>query len=154
MNVQQIMIRDIKSCGPDDTLNTAAQIMWDCDCGCVPVVDDAGKAIGMITDRDVCMAAYFHGAPLWSVRVGAVMAPDPVVCHPGDALAAAEHIMRERKVRRLPVVDDDGRLVGLVSLADLARAAAANRRAVRASELAETLEGICTPRATERSLAA
>jgi CBS domain-containing protein len=154
MKIEEIMTRNVRSCGPNDTLNSAAQIMWDCDCGCVPVVDDMAKAVGMITDRDVCMAAHFQGAPLAAVPVGAVMATDLAVCHPEDTVATVAAMMRARQVRRLPVVDADGRLVGVVSLADVARAAAANRRAVRAGELAETLEGICTRRASERSLAA
>ena len=58
MNVEQIMNREVRSCGPHDPLNKAAQIMWDTPCGAVPVVDEQGRPVGFLTDRDVCMAAY------------------------------------------------------------------------------------------------
>jgi len=64
MKVEEIMKRDVKACGQDDNLNSAAQLMWDTDCGCVPVLasDGAGKIVGMITDRDVCYARSLYAA--------------------------------------------------------------------------------------------
>ena len=69
MNVQEIMTNDVETCRLDDTLNSPAAIMWGHDCGVVPVVDDDGRVVGMITDRDICMAAYTQGVPLSAIRV-------------------------------------------------------------------------------------
>src|SRR5690606_28351921 len=68
MQVRELMTRDVQVCGPRDDLNRAAQIMWDHDCGVVPVVDSERRPIGMVTDRDVCMAAYTQGKPLSAIR--------------------------------------------------------------------------------------
>jgi CBS domain-containing protein len=69
MQVEQIMNREVKTCGPHEPLNKAAQIMWDTPCGAVPVVDNQGRPVGFLTDRDVCMAAYTQGKPLAELQV-------------------------------------------------------------------------------------
>jgi CBS domain-containing protein len=126
MNVAQCMTRDPKTCRTSDTLERAAQIMWENDCGCVPVLDDAAKIVGMITDRDVCMAAYTRGAPLHALGVASAMAHDVATCRPGDTLEAALRTMRARQVRRLPVLDHDGGIAGLISLSDVVRRSGAH----------------------------
>jgi CBS-domain-containing membrane protein len=68
MNIEQLMTRDVESCHPDDSLDRAAQLMWDNDCGCVPVVDEKQRVHGIITDRDICMSAYTSGQSLKSLR--------------------------------------------------------------------------------------
>jgi len=75
----------------------------------------------MITDRDICMAAFFQGAPISGIKVSTVMSRQLFSSFADDDLSAAETIMREKKVRRLPVLNQEGRLVGLVSLSDIAR---------------------------------
>jgi CBS domain-containing protein len=122
MQIEEVMTKDVGYCRVDDPLNVAAQIMWDRDCGCVPVLDDARRPVGMLTDRDLCMAAYTRGAPLAQIRADAVMSKQVHVCHPGDAIDVARKDLAEHQVRRLPVVGADGRLVGILSLSDLARA--------------------------------
>ncbi len=126
MTVENIMTRDVTCCGPDETLDRAAQIMWERDCGCVPVLSD-GRVVGMITDRDCCMAAYTKGQPLSAIRVGDAMAREVRFCGPREGLATVEERMREYQIRRMPVIEDDGRLVGIVSLNDLALAAERGR---------------------------
>jgi CBS domain-containing protein len=121
--VRAIMTESVCSCSPDDDLNTAAQRMWDEDCGVVPVVDAGGKLAGIITDRDVCMAAYTKGLSLAAIRVKDVMARHVHTCKAEDTLARAATLMADAQVRRLPVVDAEGRLIGIVSLADIARGA-------------------------------
>ena len=69
MKVEQVMNRNVKTCRSSDSLDRAAQLMWENDCGCVPIVDDEGRGVGMVTDRDVCMAAYTQGGPLTHLRV-------------------------------------------------------------------------------------
>jgi CBS domain-containing protein len=103
-----------------DSLATAAQFMWEHDCGCVPVLNEHGLVVGMITDRDICMAAFFQGIPITGIKASAAMSRQLFDCSSDDDLSAAEAIMREKKVRRLPVLNEEGRLVGLISLSDIA----------------------------------
>jgi CBS domain-containing protein len=150
MNVGQLMTQNVRACHPDDTLNTAAQIMWDNDCGCVPVVDADRRVVGMLTDRDICMAAYTQGGSLRMLRVSSAMSEKVYSCKPEDTLAAAEELMREKMIRRLPVTDAQGHLVGIISLNDVAREAegerARPRKDVTADEVGLTLAAICRPR--------
>jgi CBS-domain-containing membrane protein len=74
----------------------------------------------MITDRDICMAAFFQGVPISGIKVSAIMSRQLFDCTSDDDLSAAETIMHEKKVRRLPVLNSEGRLVGLLSLSDIA----------------------------------
>ena len=143
MKVAELMIEEVIACSPDDALNRAAQIMWENDCGCVPVVDRAARLIAMLTDRDVCMAAYTRGGTLKDIRVSAAMSSELYSCKPDDDLVVVQKMMRERQVRRIPVSDDAGRLVGILSLNDVARAIA--RKAVTKTSAADTLVKICAP---------
>ncbi len=120
--VGAIMTRDPAWASPDDSLNTAARRMWDLDCGALPVV--RGEAlVGMLTDRDICMAAYTKGTALDAIRVEEIMAKHVVAGSAEDSLTRAVAIMAEAQVRRLPVVGEGRRLLGIVSLSDIARAA-------------------------------
>ncbi|HEX7480351.1 MAG TPA: CBS domain-containing protein [Polyangiales bacterium] len=120
MRVEQVMSRPAAVCRTSDTLNLAAQLMWDHDCGCVPVVDQAGTAIAMVTDRDVCMAAYTQGKALGEICVADAMSRELFVCSGSEPLSAAEEIMRMRQLRRLPVTDSSGMVIGVISLNDIA----------------------------------
>ena len=151
MKVEQVMNRDVKTCRSNDTLNRAAQLMWENDCGCVPIVDDDGRAVGMVTDRDVCMAAYTQDGLLSRLHVGSAMAREVRSCRPTDTVAEAESMMRAAQVRRLPVVDAENHVIGLLSLNDIAREVARERGAsgkpaVGCEEVAETLGAICALR--------
>ena len=121
MKVKELMVRDVRTCFAEDDLNRAAQIMWESDCGTVPVVDAAGIVKGMITDRDVCMAAYTKGRTLGGIHVRSAMARDVVACSPEDTLESALSVMKKSRVRRLPVTERNGKLVGIVSISDLVR---------------------------------
>ena len=123
MKVEDVMTRNVESCGVNQSLSAAARIMWEKDCGCVPVVDPDGRCVGMLTDRDICMAAYTQGQPLWAISVSSAMSHVVHGCLPGDSLSRAELLMRAHQVRRLPVMGFDGQLIGILSLADLAREA-------------------------------
>ncbi len=124
MKVEQIMNRDVKTCRPEESLSKAAQIMWHEPCGAVPVVDDQSRPIGFLTDRDICMAAYTQGRPVHEIRVETAMAHKVVSCTSEDDLGSAAQLMRQHRTRRLPVIDQHGTLVGLLSLDDLACEAA------------------------------
>jgi CBS domain-containing protein len=128
MKVDQIMNRQVEVCRPHDSLNRAAQIMWEKACGAIPVVDEGSKPIGFLTDRDVCMAAYTQGKSLNELRVEGAMARKVVCCKADDDLSSAARLMQQNRVRRLLVVGGDGRLEGLLSLDDLACEAARTMR--------------------------
>jgi CBS-domain-containing membrane protein len=120
MKIDEIMTRDVRGISPDDTLGTAAQIMWENDCGAVPVIESDGRLVGIVTDRDICMAAQLQGTPLHESRVSSAMARDVKTCSPRDTPVTVQAIMQQNKIRRVPVVDAQGRLVGIVTLGDLA----------------------------------
>jgi CBS domain-containing protein len=148
MKVRDLMSRNASTVHLSQSASDAARVMWERDCGFAPVVDDDGKGelVGVVTDRDLCMAAYTQGKPLREIPIGSAMSRGAHTCAPGDSLAAAETTMRAHKVRRLPVVEG-GRLVGVISLSDLARAAArGGRERPSDMELGETLAAISEPR--------
>jgi CBS domain-containing protein len=120
MNVGHVMNRKVRSCRPEDTLNRAAQLMWENTCGAIPVVDAELKPVGFLTDRDICMAAYTQGKTLAELKVDAAMARKVICCAVDDDLNVAMKLMAKRGLRRLPVVGEGGKLVGILSLDDLA----------------------------------
>lgn len=120
MRVRDIMTTPVHACRVGDPANEAARLMWERNCGAIPVVQEEGRVVGIITDRDLCMAAYTQGRPLASILVETAMARRVYCCRADDTVGDALAVMRDHEVRRLPVVDEDGRLVGLLSLDDLA----------------------------------
>jgi CBS domain-containing protein len=117
---RKVMKQAPASCLPDDTLTQAAEIMWQADCGAIPVVNAEGKLVGIITDRDICMATHTRAKPPADISVQSTMSKDVVFATPEDSLAHVARLMGQKQVRRIPIVED-GRLVGMVALADLAR---------------------------------
>lgn len=152
MRVDSIMSRSVATCAPGDSLDHAARLMWQQDCGCLPVcLDEGRRLVGIITDRDICMSALFSGKALHELQVETAMAHEVQSCSPEESVVEAQRRMAQLRVRRLPVLAADGTLAGLVSLADLAREAArqqnAPRHGISCSEVCSTLAGICTPAA-------
>jgi len=152
MRIEQLMTKCPKSCRADSSLSHAARLMWENDVGCLPVTegDESGRLVGMITDRDICMAAYFAERALSEIRVAEAMTRDACACNPRDDLAEARAIMRETAVRRLPVINESDRVIGLISLADLACEAIRQRgvmnRDITLGEVGLVLAAICSPR--------
>jgi len=140
MKVEDVMTREVAECRPDDTLNVAAKIMWERDCGCVPVVDASGIVCGVITDRDVCMAAFTQGRPLHEIAVRSAMSKDPQSVRPEDSVEHAQELMRRSRVRRIPVLDE-GHLLGMLSIGDLLRRTTHSHKhhGLRADQVVETL---------------
>jgi CBS domain-containing protein len=152
MRVEQLMTRDVKACRADDTVSRAAQLMWEFDCGCVAVISANGDGgiVGVITDRDIAIAAYTQGLPLSTIPVSTAMASRVVCCHANDGISQAEALMRDHRVRRLPVLDKHERLAGIISINDIARetqreAGRSRKPEVGAEDLAATLAAICEP---------
>jgi CBS domain-containing protein len=145
------MTRPAVTCRATDNLDAAARLMWEGDCGFVPVVDDHDSLVGIITDRDICMAAYTRGQTLREIPVEAAMAGKVFSCHPHDSVESVEELMGEKQVRRVPITDDDNHPIGVVSLNDIARHAASSRtNGRRSSDVTRTLAAICQPRKPPR----
>jgi CBS domain-containing protein len=147
MKITEFMTRDVQCCNASDSCARAAQLMWDHDIGACPIVDDRGGIVGMITDRDICMAAYTRGQPIGEIIVGDVMSANVVTCYEHQSDKDLAKLMSTGQIRRVPVVDRDRRPVGIVSLNDLALAMRRGRQ-VPAQEVAETLAAVCEPRHT------
>jgi CBS domain-containing protein len=120
MRVQDIMTEAVKACGPDTNLAEAAAAMWEADCGTIPVVADGEKVIGMVTDRDIAVALGTRDSRASDIAVSDVMSEEVYACHPEDDIHTALKAMRKDKVRRLPVIDNDGVLQGILSINDVA----------------------------------
>jgi CBS domain-containing protein len=119
--VGNVMTRAVSTCSTADTLHRAAQIMWERDCGIVPVVDSEGRVVGVVTDRDLCIASYTQGRPLGAITTSSLLSGRVVhACAPGDSLDHAMALMRSHRVRRLVVVEGSQRLVGVLALSDIA----------------------------------
>ncbi|MDF1561876.1 MAG: CBS domain-containing protein [Deltaproteobacteria bacterium] len=150
MKVEKIMNAPVVSCREDQTLNDAAHRMWSSDLGVVPVLDGEGRLVGMVTDRDVCMSAYFAGRDLSSIPLARAMSRDVVTCRADEELEVIEERMGTHQIRRLPVVDDEDHPIGMISLADLARfALAARKKNGLDREISQTLARICRPPAED-----
>lgn len=119
MKVQDIMTRDVRSCGVDADVASVTKLMWDRDCGVIPVVDAAGQVVGVVTDRDICIGLATKGRSAAHVAAREVMSRGLHTYLPDDDVTAALDTMKTAKVRRLPVIDRDGHLKGILSLNDV-----------------------------------
>jgi CBS domain-containing protein len=141
MKVKDLMTTDVTTCTPDTTVAEAAHLMWEGDCGILPVVDD-GELVGVVTDRDMYIALAPLNARASRVRVGAVATKKVVTCAPEDDVQAALATMRHARVRRLPVVGFGGTLLGILSMNDILLAAGAGK-GVASEDVVATLQAIC-----------
>ncbi len=149
MNASDLMTKTVCSCSPDDSLQRAAQLMWEADCGALPVVDGENRVVGMITDRDIAMAAYTRGRALWEIPVHGAMAKHVHGVREDDSIDVIEALMSRVRVRRVPVLDGDGRLKGILSMNDLARHTQRSGRkadGLRPDNIVHTLAAICEHR--------
>ena len=149
MHARDLMTSPTMTCHVNDPLTVAAARMWDADIGVVAVVNDDGKLTGVITDRDICMAAFTQGRALDTMLVNSAMAKHVVSARPDANLTEIEQLMAKHQVRRIPIVDESGKPIGIVSLNDLAIEIAKPNSAVKhgPSKLAHMLAAICQRRA-------
>lgn len=144
MRIRDVMTSDVHCVSLNETLNEAARVLWEHDCGIVPVLDEQDRLTGVVTDRDICMAAYTKNAPLKSIPIEGVASRELVTCRPEDDVEELLSLMETHQVRRIPITDGQGHLEGLVSLNDLARAGEEGR--IDNAALVTTLATICAPR--------
>jgi CBS domain-containing protein len=144
MKVEQVMAPSPATCGPTENLAEAVERMWDANCGIIPVVDDLGHVIAVVTDRDICIAAATRGRAPGEIRVDEMERRPVVACRPDDDVKRALEAMKEHRVRRLPVTSDEGILHGIISLDDIA-SAAGSRNTITAAEVISAMKAICAP---------
>jgi CBS domain-containing protein len=146
MHVKELMTRDLDTCRPDATLHDAAALMRETDCGIVPVIGADGELAGVLTDRDICLTAQSKQKKLGDLVVQEAASTDVTTVQEDDDIDAVHKAMRERRVRRVPVIDGDQGLVGMVSINDLSRAAADDdEESVKLRQVATTLAKISEP---------
>lgn len=145
MKVKDLMTTAVKRCSPETNLAEAARIMWEGDCGAVPVTDERDHVVGVITDRDICIAAATRPRTEGEIPVKEVISKALFTCAPGDDVRAALGTMKARKVRRLPVVEPGGRLVGIVSIHDIATQSRSRSSDVSADAVLDAFIAITAP---------
>jgi len=138
------LMKPAQGCPPEETLLGAAKLMWELDCGSVPVTVEGSTLVGMITDRDICMAAYTRGQPLEAMTVSSAMSKEVASAAPDTPATALLTQMSDKRLRRIPVARD-GKLLGIVSLADVVRHVASANDAAAALRVVATLAAISEP---------
>ena len=141
MNVKSLMTAAPRTCTPATNLAEAAALMLDADCGILPVVDDAGKLVGVVTDRDMCIALATRNALASQLTVGDVAGRRVFTCGPDDDVQSALATMKQHHVRRLPVEGFGGTVAGIISMNDILLAA--GRKGVGNADIIETFQAIC-----------
>lgn len=147
MNVSELMTPNATTISPNARMDQAVKMMAEHDIGCLPVTDDDQRVVGIVTDRDICLAAADRDVPMSALPVSDAMTKEVVAVTPSTPIDHAERLLRERQLHRLPVIDEDQRAIGMISLNDLAQAAAAQRGQ------SESHDGV-TPRDVGQTVAA
>jgi CBS domain-containing protein len=155
MIVSDVMTREVHHCLVSDNLERVAQLMWEHDVGALPVFADFGRTVAMVTDRDVCMAAYINGERLRNIPV--MLAASRHVYHvrPNDHIESALAVMKMHRVRRVPVIDIGEHLDGIITITDLVRNASASldrSDPLHPEQVAEALAEILRPHDFSRHL--
>jgi CBS domain-containing protein len=148
MTVKEMMTKDVGTCAPENDLAVAAKIMWDHDCGFVPVVDSHGVVAGVMTDRDICRAVAGTHRTLERIAVRDVMSHPVFSCFADENLKTVLVTMAKRRVRRLPVLDTSGHLQGVLSIDDVVLAPR-QPGAPTSADIVDAFRAICGPRPVE-----
>jgi CBS domain-containing protein len=146
MKVKEVMTSNVQTCMPETSLATAAMMMRENDCGVLPVVNVSDNVVGMITDRDICMGAATKQRDLSTIAVAEVISGDAYVCLPDDDVRQALETMKEKRVRRLPVIDAEGKLHGILSMNDAvlqAKENGAKEQKLSYGDVIRTFKAIC-----------
>ena len=136
------MVKDAKFCSPKLNLAAVAEVLWKQGCGTLPVVEN-GRVLGMITDRDICIALGTRNAKAAETLVKDVTLPKLFYCAPEDDIHTALRTMAAQKVRRLPVIDSEGVLEGILCLDDIVLFAEEKAGELTYFDVVETLKSIC-----------
>ncbi len=154
MKVRDIMVKAPKTAHLHTSLATAADTMWTHDCGALPVVNDEYEVVGFITDRDICITLGYRNQLASEVLVRDVMSKKLYACAPDDDIHRALETMEKGKVRRLPVINPEGKLVGLITLGDITlhaqKRAGRNLPDLSSDEVVEAFQGLRVRQLTEK----
>lgn len=158
MRVKDVMTSEVKTCYMDTNLASVAMMMFEHDCGVLPVVNHRNKVIGMITDRDIAIATGMKGIPASDIAVGEIISGHVYSVTANEDIHTALKTMRHNRVRRLPVIDDEGMLKGILSLNDVLLRAE-EKKGKRHPDLnyedaMSTVKAICEHRPAHRAIAA
>ena len=151
MKVSEVMTPTVQTCMPETSLATAAMMMWESDCGALPVVNVSDTVVGMITDRDICMAAAIKHRDPSTIAVAEVISGKAYTCTSDDDVRLALKTMKEKRVRRLPLIDAEGRLQGILSMNDAVLQAKENgtkKAGISYADVIKTYKALCEHRAT------
>ena len=147
MKVKEVMTPNAKSIWLTESLVDAAKLMWDNDCGVLPIIKDGRKVIGMITDRDICMALAMRDKNPSGVSVEEVMTGQVYAVSSEDDVEQALQTMKDHKIRRVPVLNPEGELEGILSMNDLVLHAKASKGAaagtIKYDDVVKTYQAIC-----------
>ena len=144
MKVKEVMTPNPKAIWLTESLADAAKLMWENDCGVLPIIKDGRKVIGMITDRDICMGVAMRDANPSSISVEEVMTGQVFSITPDDDIDQALQTMQEHKIRRLPVVNPEGELEGILSMNDIVLHAESSKTdPVTYADVVKTYQAIC-----------
>lgn len=147
MIIKDLMNENVASCNVNDSCREVARLMRDRNVGFVVVTEpEGGQVAGVVTDRDICLAGLSQDGPLSRIPVGTAMTKTVHSCLQDAGVHEVHLAMREHRVRRLPVLDAGGRLVGVVSLSDLARKAAERPEGKARPDVILTLAQVAAPR--------
>ncbi|CAN5163687.1 CBS domain-containing protein [soil metagenome] len=144
MKVKEFMTKDVGFCQTKDKLTKAAEIMQRRDCGVVPVIDENEKVVGMITDRDICLAFADGNAKISQSKVEELMTTKVISCSADDKIEDALKKMRKNQLKRLVVTSKDGKLVGILSITDVLISVRKDKKLKK--KIYSTLEAIFQPR--------
>ena len=148
MIVKDIMKKAVATCAPESDLQSVSDVMRQRDCGFMPVIDSHGIAVGVITDRDICLVGATKHRPLGRVSVRETMSHPVFSCLPDDNVKVVLTTMARQRVRRLPVLNDSGQLEGVLSMDDIV-AAPPGPGGPTAEEIVAALRGIYAARRIE-----
>lgn len=144
MNVKNLMTSPPRTCTRATNLAEAAALMLDADCGILPVVDEAGKLVGVVTDRDMYIALATRNTLASQLTVGEVARSQVFTCGPDDDVQSALATMKQHHVRRLPVEGFGRTVAGIISMNDILLAA--GKKGVGNADIIETFQAICAHR--------
>ncbi|MGZ5436912.1 MAG: CBS domain-containing protein [Pyrinomonadaceae bacterium] len=145
MKIKEVMTPDAKAIWLTESLADAAKTMWENDCGILPIIKDGRKVVGMITDRDICMATAMRDRNPSAISVEEVMSRTVFAAEAEEDIEQALQTMREHKVRRLPVLNLEGELQGIVSMNDIVLKAKGNGKKpqIDYKDVVKTYQAIC-----------
>ena len=139
MKVKDCMCKDVVYLKGDSTVTDCAKLMQDKHVGCIPVCDEAKKVVGIVTDRDIILRTIACDKDVTTTPLSEIMTTKVYICHEEDEIDEAEDIMVEEQIRRLPVLNENGEISGMLTVGNLCEC-----EEIDTEEIGETMEDICS----------